>query len=262
MAVQQIPSLIRKIQTLLSQNNAISQLEKDLCKEYLRDLYILIDELPVAEKYRKHYFPPPAPIQHGTLTPDNAIESNSISTSIPESDPVASIDDNVNTPFVESQNGIVSNGHDQSTELSMKKEGVAKLEKKEESSIQEVKEIEARVTDPIAEVITARVPTPTNYESLFESEGGKDLSDKLSRTPITDLTKAFSINDKLIIVSDLFKGNRESFQDTIDILNGKYSFDEAKTHLLRYVIDKYEWLDEKRTQQARDFIRLVERRYL
>ena len=102
----------------------------------------------------------------------------------------------------------------------------------------------------------------SRYNALFQQQSGNELSDRLSRSPIDNLQRALSINDRLLTVNQLFNGNHESFNETIDILNSKYSFSEAKSYLVRYVIDKFDWLDEEKVDQARDFIKLVERRFL
>jgi hypothetical protein len=114
----------------------------------------------------------------------------------------------------------------------------------------------------VAEVFRHETVIPEKYRLLFEANHSKDLSDKLSRAPISDLMKAFSINDRMLVVTDLYNGDHQKFQDTIDILNTKYSFDEAKSYLLRYIVDQYEWLGEEKLERAREFVKLVERRFL
>ena len=117
------------------------------------------------------------------------------------------------------------------------------------------------VKENLREIIEQRSSVPPKYSPLFEQGKGIELSDRLSRTPIQDLQKAFGINDKLLVINELFAGNSDFFNETLDVLNRKYSFEEAKSYIIRNIVDKYQWLDDKRLEGARQFIKLVERRY-
>ncbi len=253
MAPERISSLLSKIQIVLSTENQVSRLEKELVKDYLRELFVLIDEMPEQGQFRSHYFPPVVDEPAETLTPKEPhpeVATTKDTTPPPMDDPPSA-----ELPRREEQEAepvLIS------AEAATEGPAVSAKEEKQNGFAQPTFDKEETVT----EMITARVPTPPKYRAIFEVQTSNEISDVLSRSPIADLNQAFSINDKLIIVNELFGGEQESFQDTIDILNRKYSFDEAKTHLLRYVIDKYGWLDEEKVERAREFVRLVERRYL
>jgi hypothetical protein len=121
---------------------------------------------------------------------------------------------------------------------------------------------------PPPKVETPReTPTPPppprksgNYEVLFDQKQAKELSEKLSERPITDLTKAFAINDKLLYINELFGRDNESFNETLKLLNRFESMSEAKSLLLS-VAEQYDWLDEERQEIAQSFIKTVRRRY-
>ncbi|NND05733.1 MAG: hypothetical protein HKN87_05080 [Saprospiraceae bacterium] len=117
------------------------------------------------------------------------------------------------------------------------------------------------IKENLREIIEQQSPVPPKYSPLFEQGKGNELSDRLSRTPIQDLQRAFGINDKLLVTNELFDGNSDFFNETLDVLNRKYSFEEAKSHIIRHIVDKYQWLDDQRLEGARQFIKLVERRY-
>jgi len=99
-----------------------------------------------------------------------------------------------------------------------------------------------------------------NYEVLFDQKQAKELSEKLSERPITDLTKAFAINDKLLYINELFGRDNESFNETLKLLNRFEGMSEAKSLLLS-VAEQYDWLDEERQEIAQSFIKTVRRRY-
>jgi len=96
---------------------------------------------------------------------------------------------------------------------------------------------------------------------LFEINNGNEISDKLSQAPIQDLTKAMSINEKIFTMKELFGGNQSEMDNILIALNGLSTFDEAKDVLMRSVAQKYEWGDAAKHNKAKNFIKLVHRRY-
>ncbi len=263
MTSDKIPNLLKKLDALLQGTSQLSRLEKDLARDYLRELYDLVEGIPTKSQYSaplstpvattisspqpevvtKEAVPPP------TVMPSEPrqaalLEDKSVATEAPLVEdreveaasykPATKTDTLPHTPHDTKQNGLES----------------AALNGEKMSSAQ------------VAEILTARVAISTAHQSLFITNRGHELSDKLARVPVTDLRRALSINDRLQVISELFCGDREAFQETLDILNSKFSFEEAKVYLTRYVIDRYRWLDEEKTEQAREFIHLVERRFL
>lgn len=99
------------------------------------------------------------------------------------------------------------------------------------------------------------------FESLFNSKPSGELSDKLSRQPIADLTKAFAINDRLLYINELFGKDSNAFIENVRLLNSLNDFAEAKNHLIQ-LAQQYNWLDEERVEPAQAFIQLIQRRFL
>ncbi len=96
--------------------------------------------------------------------------------------------------------------------------------------------------------------------ALFEETSGKELSDKLSNTPIPDLTKAFGLNDRLLTQNELFGGNKPVFDEAVKDLNNMSSFETARNFLFELAA-RYNWAaNEDRKKQAKAFIKLVRRR--
>lgn len=96
---------------------------------------------------------------------------------------------------------------------------------------------------------------------LFEEKQAKELSEKLAEQPIADLKKAIALNDRLLLTRELFAGDGKAFESAIGALNGFSNFDEAKAYLLENCITRYTWLDKKRIEEAKKFIKVVRRRY-
>ncbi len=130
-----------------------------------------------------------------------------------------------------------------------------------------IPEPEEVVPEPVVEQVAPqpqrKVPTAVNAEltELFQTEKISELSDKLSFSPISDLTKAMGLNEKIFTVNELFEGNNAEFQNLMVALNGLNSYDEAKSVLMSSVATKYEWSKPGKMKKARNFIKLIQRRY-
>ncbi|MEN0004381.1 MAG: hypothetical protein AAF798_09565 [Bacteroidota bacterium] len=105
------------------------------------------------------------------------------------------------------------------------------------------------------------ISAPPGFEGLFEHQAAKELSEKLSARPIADLTKALAINDRLLYMNELFGKNMDALNQALSQLNRFSSIDRAKSFLAD-LANKYHWLKEDREEIAKDFIKIVRRRYI
>jgi len=133
-----------------------------------------------------------------------------------------------------------------------------------------------RVEKPVREYTAPPViPTPTyaadqhpasapvetdEYEELFEIPAAKELSDRLSSTPVKDLTRAISINEKILTCNELFGKDKNRFNDALTTLNGFGSFTEARPYLVS-LANEFGWDQKNAKKKAQVFIKLVRRRY-
>jgi len=111
---------------------------------------------------------------------------------------------------------------------------------------------------PVELIEVAQEINPELLE-LFASKEAVELSDKLKMMPITDLTKAVSINEKAFTIKELFGGDADLYTKTLHNLNIMGSFDEAKEFLIHGVAKENAW--EGKAKKAVQFIQLVQRRY-
>lgn len=102
---------------------------------------------------------------------------------------------------------------------------------------------------------------PPEAEALFEQKQAKELSEKLSELPIADLRKAIALNDRLLLTRELFGGDAQAFENAISALNSFSGFDQAKHYLIENCVMRYHWTEKKHQETARNFIKLVRRRY-
>ncbi|MEL6923906.1 MAG: hypothetical protein AAFO94_07645 [Bacteroidota bacterium] len=125
------------------------------------------------------------------------------------------------------------------------------------------KEVPAAKKEKVVKTERPVVATVSAGESdgLFEHTAAKELSEKLSAMPIKDLSKAMGLNEKLLTINNLFDGDNTVFNETMSALNGLSNFAEAKTFLQNHVIGKYDWTNKAKKTKAKEFIKLIRRRY-
>ena len=113
---------------------------------------------------------------------------------------------------------------------------------------------------PMPNPVTATV-SAGDADVLFEYREAKELSEKLSDTAISDLKRAISLNDRLMIQRELFGNDNPVFEAALTTLNNASGFEAAKAYLLNECIGRFDWLHKNKVETAKSFIRLVRRRY-
>lgn len=107
-----------------------------------------------------------------------------------------------------------------------------------------------------------KVKVDPELDELFEESNLNDLSQRFANAPIKDIGKAMGINERILTINELFKGDQQSFQSTADALNACANFEEAKAYLINGIATKNDWVSNKRKKKAAVFIKLIRRRYL
>jgi hypothetical protein len=101
-----------------------------------------------------------------------------------------------------------------------------------------------------------------DYEELFLFKAATDISQKLSEAPLEDLNKALGLNEKFLYINELYGGDVAKFQASMKVLNDGQHFDSARVHMESELIEKFEWMNKLKKSIAKDFVKLVRRRYL
>ena len=78
----------------------------------------------------------------------------------------------------------------------------------------------------------------------------------MKKAKLTDLRKAFTLNDRFRFCRELFGGDEQRMNRVVNELNETYSYETSLTHL-KSVTD---WDFEN--DSVLDFLKLVERRFL
>jgi hypothetical protein len=123
----------------------------------------------------------------------------------------------------------------------------------EEEEMEEVAQPVAKA-QPVSAVAQA---APSLNEVIGSGVNRESLAEKLESTPISDLKKAISLNQRFQFARELFKGNNQEYEVSVEKLNST-SREDAMRHL-NSLRNKYAWKEEDPV--ATDFIDLVERRH-
>jgi len=93
-------------------------------------------------------------------------------------------------------------------------------------------------------------------ESLAGKIEKNDISSKIQSKPIQNIGSALGINDRFKLINDLFNGDKESFQNTISVLDASSNFNEA----FNYITSSFDWDMEEDSVQL--LLELVRRKFI
>jgi len=225
--------LLKKIQslrqTLKESGEHPSSIEQDLMKSYLRDFY------------------------------DCFVAGDGDTDIFANAEPTVVAEKHVETVEEPDQAAITNNIPEPTLETNLVAPDVIKQEEQEEPEAITDKELIVEPEEILEQIVTD--PVDQDLLALFSQNPVMDLSDKLSLLPVTDLTKALSINERYFTIQELFGGDADLFQQTLAKLNSLSNFKEASEELINSVASKYEWGTNAKKKKAENFIKLVRRRY-
>ena len=115
------------------------------------------------------------------------------------------------------------------------------------------------VIQPESIVNTVSALQPKSLHQAYEEKiGDQSIASRLQYNPINDLRSAIGINDKFLLMSQLFNGSLEQYNAAIERLNNFYSYEDAEIFLGSLKI-LHEWADELPAIERLQY--LVRRRY-
>ena len=121
----------------------------------------------------------------------------------------------------------------------------------------EIKEDEEQIASNLQEAIKNRKSSTLN--DAFLGQEDHSLGSKLKNTPITNLKSAIGINVKFTFINELFTGNADDFNQSVEAIDMMTSADDART-LLSELSDKNNW--DLETHSVTQFVEMVERRFM
>ncbi|MEL7117882.1 MAG: hypothetical protein AAFO07_00520 [Bacteroidota bacterium] len=250
---QQAEILIQKINSLNKSmsmgNGQITSIEKDLMLTYIRQLYEIVlhenvaDQIvsPNTEALEVNVAPKPEPVK-----PTVAVKKVPKIIELDDEEPVST------PPPPKPAPKPVVEPQVQKTEY--------KAPKLEIKQAPEVPKVTNDYVPPAPKPkVKSRINRP-EFAMLFDEQKSGDLSEKLSAQPINDLTKGLSMNDRFLFANQLFGRDMSSLNDSLKLLNRFETLNDAKS-LIYNLAEQYEWTGEEKLEIAKDFIKLVKRRY-
>lgn len=121
--------------------------------------------------------------------------------------------------------------------------------------------VEPARVEPAAVIKNEEPKLSAEMKALFNKTDSRELSDKLSNMPIANLSKAFSINERIFTIQELFDGNQELFQSTVAAIDNASSYEDAQRILVDGVASSKGWDSEGKIKKAEIFIKKVQRRF-
>ena len=131
----------------------------------------------------------------------------------------------------------------------------------------EIIEEEEPVAESVVELIVEPAPQPVqSTDNLAPSDtplakptqpakGAQPLQTSLFGTAVEDIRQAISLGDRFLFQRELFAGNGELMQKTLDEINSLGSLSEA----MDYVLDNFEW--DKESTAVQLFENVLKRRF-
>ncbi len=149
-------------------------------------------------------------------------------------------------------------------ERKAEEEQMASARKEKEEPVEQISKPQTAASSS-TDIKMAAPAAPSGFSAemleLFKKDTVAELSDKLSSSPIKDLTKAMGINERIFTVNELFDGNQDEFNNLMVALNGLDNYDSAKAVLMKSAASKYDWDTPDKQKKAKTLIKLIQRRF-
>ena len=114
---------------------------------------------------------------------------------------------------------------------------------------------ETRQADDAAHPVTLGDAINRNARTLADTLAKPSaLAEEITHTKIASLREAIGINDKFLMIRDLFDGDGEAYDAAIDSLDGFDSLDDCMIH----IVENYEWNPD--SEGAKFLMQLLERK--
>ena len=112
------------------------------------------------------------------------------------------------------------------------------------------------ITAPAAAPVNTTAKSASDNLTTKETNTSQSLNDIIEKKNLSDLRKAFSLNDRFKYRKELFGGNEEAMSKVITILNNKTSFKDS----VMFLEEKLHW--DFSSPTVKDFVKVLELRFL
>ncbi|HOE04822.1 MAG TPA: hypothetical protein PLZ52_06365 [Bacteroidales bacterium] len=97
----------------------------------------------------------------------------------------------------------------------------------------------------------------TSLNDLLALKGSQqDVATRITAKPITDIRSAIGVGDRFLFIRELFDGDNDNFNKTIDYLNSLQQSHEAQS----YLNSNFKWNSDSNT--VKHFMSIIQRKYI
>ena len=96
----------------------------------------------------------------------------------------------------------------------------------------------------------------TSINDILAQKKKQDISNFINQQPVSDIKLAMGIGDRFLFIRELFNGNSNLYEETINELNTHSSFEDAKT----YLFNSFSWNENNETVNT--FLEIIKRKWL
>jgi hypothetical protein len=251
---------IRQLVASLENSERISRIDIDLILEKIRSLYDLVldiqatindNKVPVGQSEHIIYDVKPAQPTE-TVKPENKVETASDkpekSTDIIFEDNTVSLKERIffKSPHEDNPNHEKSDEQKLNERKQVAKENLEKDLKKEKIKSEELVSKKSFVSDRF------KSSQPTLHDELASKTKQDDIVSQLKSQGASGIASTLGLNEKFELINELFDGNKEKFEFTMQVLNEAGSFVEA----YNYLKDNFKWdMDSQYVQRMLELIR-------
>jgi len=143
-------------------------------------------------------------------------------------------------------------------------DSIEEIKREKVSPPMEIVESKAEIEKPAPvatkPIVVTPPPVPPSSRAPKEVEQKESVAEKLSHTPIKDLSVAIGLNQKFQFIKELFQADADAYKSAVSKLNSFSGGAEAEQFLRNELMATYGWNDEE--PLVISFTELVQRRYL
>jgi hypothetical protein len=247
------------------ENQTVSPLEKDLLKEKLRRLYEALDEIDSNDQPALEDIPE---VLSAAITEEKETPSEPAITEVQAildfTSPSTDTSEMVQEPIIE----------EDLTARPIQPEPVVTAPAQPAPEVEVQPTVKTPEPPPVAVLETQEKPanppsaatlkeeSKADVQDLFVFAEAKELLEKLRQTPVADISKAFTLNEKLQYAKALFNNDTDKMNQLLARLNQLNDFEEAREVLLSEAVFTYHWEEKDKKKLAKELIQVVHRRFI
>lgn len=258
MNIKSIKKQLGKVNALFSvmeNEEAISSIEKDLLKSYVQNLYAQIIDVETTGSDGNKVEIVESKVVHKQLVTSSPKQTFIEKINKEESEIYSRGEDKFSNEFLTDPIDEVSGTYNrQDSQVQPSSNGVVST-----TATMIAPEVNGKNMD---NSVMDLLESDQKIKALFAESKSSELSDRLRNTPIKDINAGLGLNERILMVNELFGKSNEIFKESVKKLNSLDSFADAKKYLVTNLIKTYEWTEDHKVHSAASFIKLVRRRYI